>query len=268
MALWFLITPIFVLSQAYGESENHVVSTADLLEDLFLAYLHDNKYLEENYEPPDIDPRMVLPKCGGEGLKIAPRKSRDRAQIVVLCRDGGWKRYFNLSRNVSVSNQTPSVPHRTISSSSEKKNAMFTKNQPYSRKSSVIRGLVMNTSVQRGEVIQDMMIDVVELQNEQRVRDIVTHRGQVSGRVARISLPKGTVLNSRHIRRDPVLVKGQRLEIISVGKGFSVSADGIALQSADVGEVIKVLNLKSQKTLQARVVSKYRVEIANFSLQN
>jgi hypothetical protein len=81
----------------------------------------------------------------------------------------------------------------------------------------VISGLVMNTSVQRGEVIQDMMIDVVELQNEQRVRDIVTHRGQVSGRGARISLPKGTVLNSRHIRRDPVLVKGQRLPFYKNG---------------------------------------------------
>jgi hypothetical protein len=117
-----------------------VVSTADLLEDLFLAYLHDNKYLEENYEPPDIDPRMVLPKCGGEGLKIAPRKSRDRAQIVVLCRDGGWKRYFNLSRNVSVSNQTPSVPHRTISL----RGAIFNPSPPHFGKT--IRGSISGGS--------------------------------------------------------------------------------------------------------------------------
>jgi flagella basal body P-ring formation protein FlgA len=69
---------------------------------------------------------------------------------------------------------------------------------------------------------------------------ILTEHSQVVGRVVSISMAAGTVLRQEMLKSMPVVQQGQQVKLVSSGEGFTVTAEGHALDKANEGQVVKV----------------------------
>jgi flagellar basal body P-ring formation protein FlgA len=69
---------------------------------------------------------------------------------------------------------------------------------------------------------------------------IFTDPEQAIGRIVNISMNAGTVLRQEMLKASPVVQQGQTVTLITRGKGFSISAEGHALNHATDGQLVRV----------------------------
>ncbi|KQT37201.1 MULTISPECIES: flagellar basal body P-ring formation chaperone FlgA [unclassified Methylophilus] len=69
---------------------------------------------------------------------------------------------------------------------------------------------------------------------------IITDVSMLEGKKASLNMPLGTVLRPELLKAMPVIMQGQMVQLNSRGEGFVISADGTAMQTANVGQVVDV----------------------------
>jgi flagella basal body P-ring formation protein FlgA len=69
---------------------------------------------------------------------------------------------------------------------------------------------------------------------------IITDISMLEGKKASLNMPLGTVLRPELLKAVPVIMQGQMVQLNSRGDGFVISADGTAMQTANVGQVVDV----------------------------
>lgn len=69
---------------------------------------------------------------------------------------------------------------------------------------------------------------------------VFTDAAQAIGRTANISMTAGTVLRQEMLKMPLAVQRGQTVIVTSVGKGFTVSAEGQAMANANEGQVVQV----------------------------
>lgn len=69
---------------------------------------------------------------------------------------------------------------------------------------------------------------------------IITDVALLAGKQATLNLPLGTVLRPELLKSVPVIMQGQTVQLNSRGDGFVITADGTAMQTANVGQVVDV----------------------------
>jgi flagellar basal body P-ring formation protein FlgA len=69
---------------------------------------------------------------------------------------------------------------------------------------------------------------------------IITDVSMLAGKQAALNLPLGTVLRPELLKSIPVIRQGQTVQLNSRGDGFVITADGTAMQTANVGQVVDV----------------------------
>lgn len=69
---------------------------------------------------------------------------------------------------------------------------------------------------------------------------IITDVSLLAGKHAALNLPLGTVLRPEMLKAVPVIQQGQMVQLNSKGEGFVITADGTAMQTANVGQVVDV----------------------------
>ncbi|CAB3778568.1 flagellar basal body P-ring formation chaperone FlgA [Pararobbsia alpina] len=99
---------------------------------------------------------------------------------------------------------------------------------------------VAGRSISPGDVIQ--MVDLVPREGDLSVmpRAIVTDPSQVVGAVAENRISAGFPLRSDLIRSPQAIQLGQTVKVIAQGDGFSISADGNAMNNASPGQQVRV----------------------------
>ena len=71
---------------------------------------------------------------------------------------------------------------------------------------------------------------------------VFTDTAQVIGKVATTNLTAGQPLRSQMLRAPYVIMRGQKVNLIAQGRGFSISSEGQALADAGEGQVVQVRN--------------------------
>lgn len=153
-----------------------------------------------------IDPNLKLTQCADMQM-FFPKGSRawGRTSVGVRCSaPSAWTIY--VQANVSV-------------------NAQY---------------LVAATPLAQGTVVtsQDILFETGDL--TKLPAGVFTDAAQAIGRTVNISMTAGTVLRQEMLKVAPAVQRGQTVTIISIGKGFSVSAEGQALATANDGQVVQV----------------------------
>lgn len=69
---------------------------------------------------------------------------------------------------------------------------------------------------------------------------VITDLAQAIGHVARINLPAGKPLRAELLKATLAIRSGQSVRVVSRGAGFTVTNEGVALNQAATGEVIRV----------------------------
>ncbi len=69
---------------------------------------------------------------------------------------------------------------------------------------------------------------------------IITDLSMLEGKKTLLNMPLGTVLRPDLLKAMPVIMQGQTVQLSSSGEGFVITADGTAMQTANVGQVVNV----------------------------
>lgn len=83
----------------------------------------------------------------------------------------------------------------------------------------------------------------------------LTRIEDVQDQTARQFIAAGTILASNMLKPTILIEKGQLIRIISESEHIRIEMDGIALESGERDKHIRVKNLSSNKTVQAKVIS-------------
>jgi flagella basal body P-ring formation protein FlgA len=100
--------------------------------------------------------------------------------------------------------------------------------------------LVAAAPLAQGQVVtaQDVMFENGDL--AQLPAGVFTNQEQAIGRTVSISMTAGTVLRQEVLKASPVVQQGQIVTLVSKGRGFTVSAEGLAVAKANEGQVVQV----------------------------
>lgn len=100
--------------------------------------------------------------------------------------------------------------------------------------------LVAAAPLAQGRIVtnQDILFEEGEL--TQLPAGVFTDATQVVGRTVSMSMIAGSVLRQDMLKVAPVVQQGQSVMLTSIGNGFTVTAEGKALNNANDGQVVQV----------------------------
>ena len=114
--------------------------------------------------------------------------------------------------------------------------------------------LFLNTSLKRGEVIQEFNLVKID-DNRPKGNGYFVDKGQLIGRKLKQNLSSGQVVRSRHLEQNWMIEKDQMVLLIANVNGVAVESKGIALENGHFNELIQVSNSSSGKIVEGRIVN-------------
>lgn len=175
-----------------------------------------------------LDSRLRLARCALPLQTSASSGSRRAANVLVIVRCPGphpWKLYVPVTIRARL------------------------------------RVLVAAQSLSRGMQVQAGMLGRADRDVSKLPYGYFVRAGKVEGQVLRRNVAPGTVLTPEMLR-PPLLVRRGQIVTISAGSGgFSVTTQGVALQSGARGALVRVRNTRSNRVLQGVVTASGQVHI-------
>ena len=154
----------------------------------------------------NLDPNLKLAVCADVNVFI-PNGNRPwgRTSIGVRCTaPSAWTIYMQANVNVE--------------------------SQYWVAASPLVQGQVLTSS--------DILVETGDI--TQLPAGVVTEPAQAVGRTVNMSMRAGAVLRQDMLKQSPVIQQGQTVTLISIGQGFSISAEGQAMAKASEGQVVQV----------------------------
>jgi len=87
---------------------------------------------------------------------------------------------------------------------------------------------------------QDMILKEIDLTRFSR--DVILDPQQATGKMTTTSLAAGQPIRQIHLRAPYVITRGQKVQLVVTGTGFSISTEGSALTDAATGQLVQVRN--------------------------
>lgn len=116
--------------------------------------------------------------------------------------------------------------------------------------------------IMQGQTLSEADITVNQGDLSSMSTAIVTDPLQAIGHTSTMSLGAGIALRQDSLRLQQVVLQGQTIRLISHGDGFKVSTDGLALNSASEGQLVKV-KINSGQVLSGMAKLGGVVEVTN-----
>ncbi len=89
----------------------------------------------------------------------------------------------------------------------------------------------------------------------------LTSAEEIAGRVPVRYIRMGQPIEHAMLQNPVVVQSGAPIRLVAKYNGVEVTAEGVALQKGRVGEMIRVRNARSSKTLRGKVIDATTVEI-------
>lgn len=86
----------------------------------------------------------------------------------------------------------------------------------------------------------DVSMEMVNL--TQFPEGVLTEHSQAVGKIAAVNIIAGQPVRPNMVRAPFIILRGQNVKLTVVGRGFSVSSEGLALSDASDGQVLQVRN--------------------------
>lgn len=112
---------------------------------------------------------------------------------------------------------------------------------------------VLTRLINRGDVITERDVEMVDLRDEQVRADVVTDVADLIGREPRLQLRPGVAVRRAEIQRPVVVQKNSMVTMVLQTPFMKLTTQGKAVEDGGQGDVIRITNLQSKKTVEARV---------------
>lgn len=123
------------------------------------------------------------------------------------------------------------------------------------------KAVVTRRPLPRGTVITAADIQLVERELSAARNGHFTHINNVLDMVVKRNLPQDALLTPAAVKPARLIKRGNKVIILASTAGFSVRMKGEALMDGSQGQMIRVKNLRSKRTVQAEVVSRGTVKV-------
>lgn len=124
-----------------------------------------------------------------------------------------------------------------------------------------VKAVVSRRPLGRYKPIEEGDIELRDMDLAGLPADFISEPEAVIGKRTRRAVESHTVLRPDLVELPPVVKRGDRVKIVVESSGMRITAEGEAKQKGCVGERIPVVNLGSNKVVQARVVDGQTVRI-------
>jgi flagella basal body P-ring formation protein FlgA len=105
----------------------------------------------------------------------------------------------------------------------------------------------------RGEVITEADLQWVDVREEVVRRDVVTNIRMLIGQEPRYQLRAGAPIRTVEVQKPVVVGKNTPVTIVLRSRFMTLTAQGRAVEDGSIGDVIRVTNVQSKQTVDARV---------------
>ncbi len=130
------------------------------------------------------------------------------------------------------------------------------------RPSDVPVAVVPTVVVYPGQMLDPSQLKEVDVTNP-NVRDDYVHRiSELDGMVATRTLLPGRVIPSSSVRLPYAVERGKEVRLVYSAGGLTITAPGMPLQNAAVGDLIRVRNIESGITVTGTVAADDTVQVA------
>ena len=116
----------------------------------------------------------------------------------------------------------------------------------------IFKVLRLTRSVEKNTIIELDDIEVVELSNSSK-KSFFSHKKELVGRKLKQNLKMGQLLHPRHLYKKFEVSSGDVISIISNIGNASVTVSGEAQGSGNLGDLIRVKNLRSGKIIKGYI---------------
>jgi flagella basal body P-ring formation protein FlgA len=113
----------------------------------------------------------------------------------------------------------------------------------------------------RGDVITEADIQWIDVRDEVIRRDIVTTARQLIGQEPRYQLRSGAPVRTVEVQKPVIVAKNSSVTMIVRSKFMSLTAQGRAIEDGSIGDVIRVTNVQSKQTVDAKVEGPGQVSV-------
>lgn len=129
--------------------------------------------------------------------------------------------------------------------------------------SAVISVPVLTRNIQNGQTITERDIQYIKIKESSFSRDTIADSGVLVGMTARRLLVSGRPIKRNDIVAKQIIERGS-LVILSLAEGhMNISTQAKALENGAKGDIIRVTNTGSNKTIHARVIGNNRVVVVS-----
>jgi flagella basal body P-ring formation protein FlgA len=227
-SLLLLILLVIGLQQA-GATERHSLASITLQVEAFLSDFPWESPYPPEFEIQQLDPRLNLTPCAA-GLNIRFRqadKTRGQTSLEVAC-PGPVQWRIHLPVRITLYDNA----------------------------------LVTRSAVLRGQPLDETQVKPRKTRVSNLHQGYFTSANQLRLMQAARNLKTGTILTPANLVPRTLVESGQRITIVLNIQGLTVKTTGLALQSASLGQLIKVRNLQSSRVVEAVVSGAAEVTVA------
>ena len=244
----------------YSFAHAKKVPMAPLLTEAAEKYLTETQGLAlDAFSIVPISASLTLTQCD-EDIHVEPRGGRLETLTMTCTKPIYWKRHIKIqmgktqntedagAKTAVTSLPTLAANKPTAQTVTQPKPAVQgTKpTKPLAKPVTQWDVVILKTPLQKGHIIQS---EDVELKTVDRNPggNAYSDISQVLGLELKFALQFKHVLRYSDVQKQAMVKKGDSVMLISKGKGFKISMDGIAQNDASVGQRIKATNASSGK---------------------
>jgi len=168
-------------------------------------------------------------------LDFRQRHDNDWSTVLVRCGSENWETFIRSS----------SLSAKIVAPGSITNNESLT-----------VAVLIKNIS--KGQVISEEYLGF-EARPERQIHGAYNNISEVLGRKAKNNIAAGTIIKARHLDTVYSVDKNDSVLVIASNKAITITSSAIALENGQVGDMIPVMNLKSEKIFKVIITGKKKV---------
>lgn len=120
---------------------------------------------------------------------------------------------------------------------------------------------VLARAMGRGDTITEADIQWIDVREEVIRRDVVTATRQLVGQEPRYQLRPGAPIRTAEVQKPVVVAKNSAVTMMVRSKFMTLTAQGRASEDGSIGDVIRVTNIQSKQTVDAKIEGPGQVSV-------
>ena len=168
-------------------------------------------------------------------LSFDPRHKDDWSTVLVSCVSDGWNVFIRSTNTVnkSISSKSPNNIENLMVAVSFK-------------------------NISKGQVITKEYLHF-EKRPERTIHGAYTEITEVLGRKAKSNIAAGTILKARHLDTTYSVDKNDSVLVVAENQTITITTSAIALEKGQIGDMIPVKNVNSEKVFKVIITGKKKV---------